>query len=233
VLEAQDIHTYYDSSYILRGVSLQVKTGEIVALLGRNGAGKTTTLKSIMGILVPRKGSLIYKGQEIKGLRPFQIARKGIGYVPEDRRIYPDFTVRENLEVVSRHLRRETRWKSSEEIFTLFPELREIEARLGYQLSGGESQMLTIARTLLTNPEVLLLDEPSEGLAPLVVARLLDAIKVLKTQGLGILLSEQNSRFAAKVADRVYILDEGKILFEGTCREFVQSEEVAQKYLLV
>ena len=233
MLEIKDIHTYYDSSYILRGVSLEVQAPEIVALLGRNGAGKTTTLKSIMGILVPRKGSVTYKGEQIKGLRPFQIARKGIGYVPEDRRIYPDFTVRENLEVVSRHLRRETRWKSIEAVFDLFPELRGLEARLGYQLSGGESQIVTICRTLLTNPEVLLLDEPSEGLAPLIIIRLLDAIKALKTQRLSILLSEQNSRFVTKVADRVYILDEGKIVFQGTCKDFVESEEAAQKYLLV
>jgi len=232
MLEIRDIHTYYDSSYILRGVSLEVKKQEIVALLGRNGAGKSTTLKSIMGIVVPRKGIVKYNGQEIRGLKPFKIARMGIGYVPEDRRTYADFTVRENLQVVYREPEGRNRW-NYDEVFSLFPELKDIQKRVGHQLSGGLNQMLTIARTLVTNPEVLLLDEPSEGLAPLVAKRLGEAIVAMKDQGLSILLSEQNSRFAAKVANRVYILDEGKIVFQGTREDFVQNDELARRYLLV
>jgi branched-chain amino acid transport system ATP-binding protein len=232
MLEIKNIHTYYDSSYILRGVSVEVKKEEIVALLGRNGAGKSTTLKSVMGIVVPKEGIVKYNGQEISGSKPFKIARLGIGYVPEDRRTYADFTVRENLQVVYREPEGRTKW-GIDEVFSLFPELKDIQKRLGHQLSGGLNQMLTIARTLVTNPNVLLLDEPSEGLAPLVVKRLAEAIMTMRDEGLSILLSEQNSRFATKVANRVYILDEGKIVFAGTREDFVNDDELAQKYLLV
>ena len=156
----------------------------------------------------------------------------GIAYVPEDRRIYPDFTVKENLEVALCQSRGQTGWSHSK-VFTLFPALEKIQGRLGHQLSGGEAQMLTIARGLLTNPELLLLDEASEGLAPLVVANLFEAIKEMRSQGLSILMSEQNSRFASKIADKVYILDSTKVVFEGTCAEFVQDEQMARRYLLV
>jgi branched-chain amino acid transport system ATP-binding protein len=232
MLEVQEIHTYYGSSYVLQGVSLMVGLGEIVCILGRNGAGKTTTLKSIMGILTPRRGSVKYNGREIKGLRPFKIARMGIEYVPEDKRIYPDFTVRENLEVVPRNLQREAQWGFNE-VFTLFPQLKMIQKRLGGQLSGGEKQMLTIARALVGNPELLLLDEPCEGLAPMVVASLLEAVKKIRSQGVTVLLTEQNVHFCIKLSDRVYILDEGKVVFEGTSKDFLQHEDLAKKYLLV
>jgi branched-chain amino acid transport system ATP-binding protein len=232
MLVVDDIHTYYDTSYVLRGVSLRLSAGETVALLGRNGAGKTTTLKSIMGIVPPRKGSIMYKGQEIKGLKPYRIARLGIGYVPEDRRIYADFTVKENLEVVFRDRRGGSRW-TLDKVFALFPELVRLKERMGYQLSGGEAQMLTLGRTLLTNPDILLLDEPSEGLAPIVVRRLTEAMKELKNQGESILVSEQNSRFAIRVADRVCILNQGQVVFDGSCRDFLQDEELARKHLLI
>jgi branched-chain amino acid transport system ATP-binding protein len=232
MLTVSDIHTYYDTSYVLMGVSLLVSEGETVALLGRNGAGKTTTLKSIMGIVPPRSGRIVYKGKEITGLKPYRIARLGIGYVPEDRRIYPDFTVKENLEVVFRNLRGNTKWTIGK-VSELFPELVRLQRRMGYQLSGGEAQMLTIGRTLLTNPDILLLDEPSEGLAPIVVNRLRDAVKELKTKGESILISEQNSRFAIKVADRVCLLNQGQVVFEGSCEAFLEDIELARKYLLV
>lgn len=232
MLEVRDMHAYYGSAHILAGVSLHIEKGEIVALVGRNGAGKTTTLKSIMGIVVPKKGSVRYKGREITGLKTFHIARMGIAYVPEDRRVYADFTVRENLEVAFRESGGKTGWGYSE-VFALFPALKMLRGRLGHQLSGGEAQMLTIARALVTNPELLLLDEASEGLAPLVVASLTEAIGEMRDQGLSILVSEQNSRFAAKVADRIYILDSAKVVFEGSCAEFAQDEEMARRYLLV
>ena len=230
MLTVNDIHTYYDTSYILMGVSFHVSAGETVALLGRNGAGKTTTQKSIMGIVPPKSGSIIYKGKEIAGLKPYRIARMGIGFVPEDRRIYPDFTVKENLEVVLG--KRATKWNIIK-IFELFPELTRLEGRMGYQLSGGEAQMLTIGRTLLTNPDILLLDEPSEGLAPLVVNRLSDVIRKLKSQRESILMSEQNSRFAMKVADRVCLLDQGKVVFDGTCEAFMEDTDLTEKHLLI
>lgn len=230
MLTVHDIHTYYDTSYILMGISFHVPAGETVALLGRNGAGKTTTQKSIMGIVPPKRGSIIYKGKEIAGMKPYRIARMGIGFVPEDRRIYPDFTVKENLEVVLG--KGTTKWNIIK-IFELFPELTRIQRRMGYQLSGGEAQMLTIGRTLLTNPDILLLDEPSEGLAPLVVNKLADVIQELKSQKESILMSEQNSRFAMKVADQVCLLDQGKVVFEGSCEAFLQDTDLTKKHLLI
>jgi branched-chain amino acid transport system ATP-binding protein len=231
MLTVSDIHTYYDTSYVLMGVSLLVSEAETVALLGRNGAGKTTTLKSIMGIVPPRRGSVTYKGHELIGLKPYRIARLGIGYVPEDRRIYADFTVKENLEVVFRNIRGDAKW-SVDKVFDLFPELTRIQRRMGYQLSGGEAQMLTIGRTLLTNPHILLLDEPSEGLAPIVVSRLMEAIRKLKNNGESILISEQNSRFAINVADRVCLLNQGQVVFEGSCTAFLEDSELARRHLL-
>jgi branched-chain amino acid transport system ATP-binding protein len=232
VLEVKDIHTYYGSSYILQGVSLTVSKEEVACLLGRNGAGKSTTLKTIMGIVSPREGMILFKGEEIRGLKPFQIAWKGVGYVSEDRRIYPDFSVRENLEIVPHRKDEGMQW-GLRESFTLFPQLKLIERRLGKQLSGGEQQMLTIARTLMGNPELVLLDEPSQGLAPIMVTTLIEAIKKMRSLGITLLMSEQNIHLAIKVASRVYILDNGRVVFESSIDDFVKNEAIARKYLLV
>ena len=232
MLEVKDIHTYYGSSYVLRGISLRVEKEEIACLLGRNGAGKTTTIKSIMGILPLEKGSVEFNGQQLRGLRPFKVAKMGVGYVPEDRRIYPDFTVRENLEIVPHGLGGKTKM-SLNEIFDFFPDLKVLEKRLGCQLSGGQLQMLAIARALMGNPELILLDEPTEGLAPLVVGALLESIEKLRKKGTSVLLAEQNARAAIKVSSKVYILNEGIIAFEGTTNEFLENPDLVKRHLLV
>lgn len=231
MLKVFDIHTYYGSSHILEGISLEVREGETVCLLGRNGAGKTTTMKSIMGIVRPAKGTIRFKDDEIRGKEPYEIARLGIGYVPEDRRIFPQFTVEENLRIAAR--KRMGRGWDMQKIFELFPHLERMKGRLGCQLSGGEQQVLTIARTLMGNPDLLLLDEPSEGLAPLVVMALRDAVNEIKNQGLSILLSEQNVRFSMKVSDRAYIIDDGRIIFQGTFEDLLASEENLRRYLVI
>ena len=198
-LKLENLHSYYGTSHILQGISLQINRGELVYLLGRNGAGKTTTMKSIMGIVRPKDGSITYEGIPITRMKPFSIAKLGIGYVPEDARIYPEFTVMENL-IIGRKSQCEGGW-NIETVIGLFPKLEELKKRMGNQLSGGERQMLTIARTLMGNPSLLLLDEPSQGLAPLVVSSLAEALLDLKEGGLSILLSEQNARFARKLAE--------------------------------
>ena len=213
ILEARDIHTAYGLSRVLFGVSLEVTAGECVCLLGRNGVGKTTTLRTIIGLSPPSAGRILWKGVDITGWPPFRVARAGIGFVPEDRRIFADLTVWENLDV-ARGGTRAGGW-SIERVFDLFPALRELTGRQGGFLSGGEQQMLTIARTLMGNPELLLLDEPSEGLAPLVVDHLRDQIDRLKREGLTILLAEQNVEFSLALADRVYVLEKGSIRFTG------------------
>jgi branched-chain amino acid transport system ATP-binding protein len=214
---------------VLFGVSLEVGRGECVCLLGRNGVGKTTTMRSIIGLTPPRRGRVVWKGREVTGRPPYQIARAGIGFIPEDRRIFADLTVWENLNVASRG-GRNGGW-TVERVFSLFPKLRELVDRQGGFLSGGEQQMLTIARTLMGNPELLLLDEPSEGLAPLVVDHLKEQIARLKQDGLTILLAEQNVRFSLDLADRVYILEKGHIRFEGTAREVRDNDTIRQQYL--
>jgi branched-chain amino acid transport system ATP-binding protein len=234
VLDVQEIHSYYGSSYILQGISLRVNEGEVVSLIGRNGVGKTTALKSIMGIVRPARGSIKYKGVEISHLKTFQIARLGIGYVPEDRRIYPELTVRENLEIPQVGLSsRGKRW-NFEKVFELFPHLKGIEERrIGSNLSGGEQQMLSIARTLMGNPEFILLDEPSEGLAPVVVSMLASAVNEIRKEGVSILVSEQNMRFAMKTTTRAYVIDGGRIFFEGTIEDLQKNEEMMRKHLAV
>jgi branched-chain amino acid transport system ATP-binding protein len=229
VLQVEDIYTAYGLSQVLFGVSLEVGRGECVCLLGRNGVGKTTTMRSIIGLTPPRRGRVIWKGREITGRPPYQIARAGIGFIPEDRRIFADLTVWENLDVASRG-GRNSGW-TVERVFSLFPKLRELVDRQGGFLSGGEQQMLTIARTLMGNPELLLLDEPSEGLAPLVVDHLKEQIARLKQDGLTILLAEQNVRFSLDLADRVYILEKGHIRFEGTAREVRDNDAIRHQYL--
>jgi branched-chain amino acid transport system ATP-binding protein len=210
-------------------VSLRVAPGECVCLLGRNGVGKTTTMRSIMGLTPPASGRVVWKGRDITRVAPFRAAGLGIGFVPEDRRIFADLTVWENLDVAERRTR--TGRFTAERVFDLFPALRQLRDRPGGFLSGGEQQMLTIARTLMGNPELLLLDEPSEGLAPLVVDHLQEQIGRLKSDGLTILLAEQNVGFSLNLADRVYVLEKGRIRYEGSSREFRENDSIRQQYL--
>jgi branched-chain amino acid transport system ATP-binding protein len=214
LLELRDVHTAYGLSRVLFGVSLEVARGECVCLLGRNGVGKTTTMRSIMGLTPPASGAILWRGQLITGWAPHRVARAGIGFVPEDRRIFAELTTWENLDVAQRVARRPGPW-TVDTVCDLFPKLRELKYRQGGFLSGGEQQMLTIARTLMGNPELLLLDEPSEGLAPLVVDQLLDRIGALKRRGLTILLAEQGVAFSLALADRVYVLEKGAVRFSG------------------
>ncbi len=233
MLEVADLDAYYGPSHILFGVRLWAAPGEVVALLGRNGAGKSTTLKAIMGLLPPAAGRVVFRGEDLAGEPPHVICRKGVGFVPEDRRIFPDLTVRENLEVGWKPGRDGKSRSSAERVFELFPALRTLEQRRGDALSGGEQQMLAIARTLMGNPALLLLDEPSEGLAPLVVQAMAEHILRLKQEGMTVLLSEQNLHFATRVSDRVYILEKGRIQYEGSMAELAASDTVRRKYLMV
>jgi branched-chain amino acid transport system ATP-binding protein len=230
IIEVKEIHTYYGTSHILFGISMEVEEGETVCLLGRNGAGKTTTLRSIIGLTPPRSGSIQFKGEEIVGEAPYIISRQGIGFVPEDRRIFPSLTVREQLEVARKP--GVGNWRV-EKVYELFPHLRRLEKHMGNQLSGGEQQMLTIARTLMGNPELLLLDEPSEGLAPLVVDDLMEQIRKLKKEKIALLLSEMGLGFAIELSDRAYVIDKGQIQWSGTCSELKKDEELKGKYLAI
>jgi branched-chain amino acid transport system ATP-binding protein len=229
VLRVEDLHTSYGLSRVLFGVSLEVAPGECVCLLGRNGVGKTTTMRSIMGLTPSARGRVLWRGRDIRGRAPHEVARLGIGFVPEDRRIFSELTVWENLDVAARG-RRDGGW-TVERVYELFPALRELRDRQGGFLSGGEQQMLTIGRTLMGNPELLLLDEPSEGLAPLVVEHLEEQIGRLKGEGLTILLAEQNVSFSLDLADRVYVLEKGQVRYQGTAREFREDERVRHQYL--
>jgi branched-chain amino acid transport system ATP-binding protein len=237
LLEVRDIHTAYGLSRVLFGVSIDVAAGECVCLLGRNGVGKSTTMRSIMGLTPPQSGRVMFKGRDITGWEPYRVSRAGIGFVPEDRRIFADLTVWENLDVAQRS-RAASRpdaeppiqW-TIERVFDLFPTLRQLTARNGGYLSGGEQQMLTIARTLMGNPELLLLDEPSEGLAPLVVDHLGEQIARLKAAGLTILLAEQNTEFSLRLADRVYVLEKGAIRFSGAASALRDNEALRHELL--
>ena len=232
ILDVQDIYTSYGLSQILFGVSINVDEGECVALLGRNGVGKTTTLRSIMGLTAPRQGTVLYKGDDITGKATFRIAKMAVGFVPEERRIFPDLTVLENLEVArkapaSPHAEIWT----IQRVYEIFPILKALSGRKGGFLSGGEQQMLTVGRTLMGNPDLLLLDEPSEGLAPLVVRDLSEQIQRLKDEGMTILLCEQNAKFATGLSNRAYILEKGQVRFGGTIQELHDNEEVREQYL--
>ena len=229
MLDVRDIHTYYGLSHILFGVSLTVAKGEVVGLLGRNGAGKSTTMRSIMALTPPKEGKITFNGEEITGQKPHILFQKGIGYVPDDRRVFADLTVDDNLEIV---YRRGNEW-NKDRVYALFPALKEIQTRRAGNLSGGEQQMLTIARALMGSPELLLLDEPTEGLAPLIVRDLEQQILRLKDTGISILVSEQNIKSALKIIDRAYVIDNGRIRFEGSVAELEASEEVKKKYLMV
>jgi branched-chain amino acid transport system ATP-binding protein len=234
MLEVSAINTYYGTSHILSDVSLAVNRGEIVCLLGRNGAGKTTTMRSIMGLSVPKNGSVRFNGEELRGRPPYYIARQGIGYVPDNRLIFPDLTVLQNLElgIKAPHDSRTRQW-TLEQIYDLFPILADRKHQSGVTLSGGEQQMLTVARTLMGNPELLLLDEPVEGLAPLVVKELGKQILKIKEMGQTILFAEQNVNFATLTADRAYVIDRGRIRYQGSIAELSADEEIKRKFLMI
>jgi branched-chain amino acid transport system ATP-binding protein len=232
ILEVQDLYTSYGLSQILFGISIHVDEGECVSLLGRNGVGKTTTLRSIMGLTPPRRGAVRFRDKDITGHPPYRIARLGVGFVPEERRIFPDLSVRENLEVgrkaaATSHA---TEW-TVEHVYDIFPVLAKLNDRKGGYLSGGEQQMLTVGRTLMGNPDLILLDEPSEGLAPLVVRDLSAQIQQLKESGITILLCEQNAKFAINLSDRAYILEKGQVRFSGTIEELQGNDDIRQQYL--
>jgi len=231
MLEIENINAYYGDSHILHGVSLSVGEGEIVCLLGRNGAGKTTTILTVMGYLQPRPGRIRYRNRDIAGLPPYEVARLGFGFVPQERGIFPSLTVRENLTVFARSGGKGF-W-TLQRIFDLFPVLRARERNLGFQLSGGEQQMLSIARALMLNPAMLLLDEPSEGLAPMIVQQIIEVLARLKQEGLAILLVEQSLRTAFAVGDRHHVLNKGEICFSGSAAELGNNEFVLRNYLSV
>jgi branched-chain amino acid transport system ATP-binding protein len=229
MLDVKNIHTYYGLSHILFDVSLSVSQGEAVGLLGRNGAGKSTTMRSIMGLTPPKEGAVTFNGENVTGRKPFLLFRRGIGYVPDDRRVFADLSVDDNLEIV---YSRSPQW-TKERVYDLFPALGLIRARRAGNLSGGEQQMLTIGRALMGGPDLLLLDEPTEGLAPLIVRDLEHQIVRLKEAGISILLSEQNIRSALRMIDRAYVIDNGRIRFHGSRDELEANEEVKKKYLMV
>lgn len=233
LLEVRGLETAYGDSQVLFGLSITVERGEVVALLGRNGAGKTTTLSSIMGLVRPRGGSIRFDGAEIQGLEPFEACRAGLGFVPENCRLFGGLTVAENFEAARRPARSgESRW-TVDEVLDLFPDVSNFMGQRAGSLSGGQQRMVAIARTLLGNPTLLLLDEPSEGLAPLVVDAILQRLKKLKAAGTTVLVSEQNLRFATELADRVSIIERGEIRYEGTPAELGAHPEVREKYLMV
>ncbi|MCX5917902.1 MAG: ABC transporter ATP-binding protein [Deltaproteobacteria bacterium] len=233
ILEVKEIITRYGQSQVLHGVSLEVGEGEVVALLGRNGVGKTTTFRSIMGLTPPRSGSIRLKGVELGGKKSYEIARLGVGYVPDDRRIFPDLTAEENLEMARRLAKKSGGPWTLARVYQTFPVLEGLKASKGTTLSGGEQKMLAIGRGLMKNPEILLLDEPSEGLAPLVVRNLTEIILQIQKSGVTLLLADQNIKFCRKVAGRGYIMEKGLIQYKGTMDEIWQNEEIVRKYLAV
>lgn len=233
ILEVDEIQTYYGTSHVLFGVSLVIQEGEVVSILGRNGAGKTTTLRSIMGLTPPRSGGIKFKDKEVAGKAPDFIARLGMGFVPDGRIIFPDLTVRENLDIAVKKSNSGQQSWSVEKVYKLFPKLQQLETHMGAHLSGGEAQMLTIARTLMGNPDLLLLDEPVEGLAPLVVAALKEQVHHLKKEKMTILMCEQNIKFATDLSDRVCVMDKGGIRFQGTITELSENDEIKKRYLTV
>ncbi len=233
ILDVRDVHTFYGTSHILFGVSLNVSQGETVCLLGRNGAGKSTTLRSIMGLTPPASGSIAYDGVELIGKPPYAIAKLGVGFVPDDRGIFADLTVHENLEIAETRRRPNGDAWTLERLYSAFPMLQGLRARRGEHLSGGEQRLLSVARALLTHPRLLIFDEPAEGLSPLVVRAVREWILRLKQSGISILLSEQNVRFAIEVSDRAYVIDKGVIRHQGTVEELRANEEIRKRYLMV
>lgn len=233
ILEVQEIITSYGQSQVLHGISLYVQEGEVVSLLGRNGVGKTTTFRSIMGLTPPRWGSIKLKGVELIGKQPFEIARLGIGYVPDDRRIFPDLTTEENLEMARRLAKKSSGQWNLVKVYNLFPVLERLRHSKGTCLSGGEQKMLAIGRALMKNPELILLDEPAEGLAPLIVKNLIEVIHEIQKSQVTILLADQNLKFCRRVAQRGYIFEKGLIQYEGSIESIWQNEEIVRKFLAV
>jgi len=233
-LELQGVNTHYGSSHILFGIDLAVSEGQVVCLLGRNGAGKTTTMRTIMGLVRASAGRIVFNGDDLVGQEPYEIAQQGIGFVPDDRVIFPDLTVRENLEVAQRKGLGAAKFDwSIDKVYDLFPVLKPLDRQLGAYLSGGEQQMLTVGRTLMGNPLLLLLDEPVEGVAPIVVQELGEKIKALKFMGLKILMAEQNLHFANQISDYAYVIEKGHIRFHGTMSDLAANKSVKQKYLMI
>jgi len=232
-LSVKGLSAWYGRAQILFDVSLQADRGEVVALMGRNGAGKSTTFRSIMGLMERTQGDVAFAGRSLRGLESFQIARLGLGYVPEDRRIFGDLTVMENLEVGRQPPRNHTPVWTPDKLFRIFPNLGEMPRRPGGRMSGGEQQMLTVARTLMGNPYLVMLDEPSEGIAPKIVEDMANMILALKREGLSVLLSEQNLHFARLVSDRAYVLERGQVRYEGKMADLMQNESVKREYLSV
>jgi len=236
ILELKDVNTFYEKSHVLQEVSMEVDEGEVVGLLGRNGVGKSTTLKGISGVVVPRSGSIRFKGKDIVGMRPHQITRIGIGYVPEDRRIFPNLTVRQNLLLGIKPGQKENMDKggwSIDRAYELFSQLKKRDGHKGGNLSGGEQQMLTIVRTLMGNPELLLLDEPTEGLAPMLVEAVSKVIQEIHQAGISILLVEQSLEVVLDLTSRAYVMGKGQIVFAGTSQELADNHEVRERYLEV
>ena len=233
LLAVKDVHAFYGRAHILHGVSLEARAGEVVALLGRNGAGKSTAMKAIMGLVPPARGEVSFAGTRIERLAPYRNARLGLGYVPEERRIFTELSVMENLEVGRQATRDGAPSWTEDKLFALFPNLARMRERPGGRMSGGEQQMLTIARTLMGNPRCVLLDEPSEGLAPIIVEQMAHSIRALKAEGLSVLLSEQNLHFSQAVADRAYIIEKGQIRFGGSMEELAANDSLREQYLSV
>jgi branched-chain amino acid transport system ATP-binding protein len=236
MIEVKDIHSCYGKSRVLHGVSFALKEGELVCLLGRNGVGKSTTLKSIMGMVPPVQGSILFEGQELIGRQPYQIARLGVGYVPEERRIFRSLTVHENLLIGLKKSQHGASARDSwtvDRVYEIFPRLKERRSNKGIHLSGGEQQMLTVARTLMGNPKVILVDEPTEGLAPVIVKDVLEMLSTVRQSGVAVLMVEQNFKAAIKVADRFYIMSKGQIVFSGDMVALLAAEEVRRNYLEV
>ncbi|MBT9234229.1 ABC transporter ATP-binding protein [Pseudomonas inefficax] len=227
MLNVDSIHSYYDKSHVLEGVSLKVEAGELVTLLGRNGAGKTTTLRSILGIVRPRQGQISFNGQQLVGREIFDIARLGIALVPEHRGIFRQLSVEENLRIAAR---KDSRWQL-EDVYSMFPRLKERRRNGGFALSGGEQQMLAIARALLNGPKLLILDEPTEGLAPVIVDELVKILRRIKDEGLSILLVEQNLMVCDALADRHYVLEQGRVAYQGSAAQFREDPSVKNRYL--
>jgi branched-chain amino acid transport system ATP-binding protein len=231
MLDVNEIHTYYGDSHVLRGISLKVKRGEVTSILGRNGAGKTTTVLTVMGYLKPRRGQVVYGGKDISSLPSHRISRMGIGFVPQERGVFPSLSVEENLTVAAR-AGRDGRW-TLEKIYQLFPRLKERKDNRGFQLSGGEQQMVSIARALMLNPSVIILDEPSEGLAPLIVDEIVEILKRVKSEGMAILLIEQNLSVALDLGDQHYVLSKGEVCFTGNSDSLRNNDSVLRDHLSV
>lgn len=232
ILTVESINTFYGKSHILQDVSFEVQQGEAVSLLGRNGVGKTTTLRSIMGLTPPRSGSIAFQEQEVIGLPPFKIAKTGIAYMPDDLRIFPDLTCEENLEIARRLSKRSGYW-TRRKVEELFPILGERRRQMGLNMSGGEKKMLSLGRALMANPDLILMDEPSEGLAPLVVNNLVEVIQNIRGQGVTLLMADQNLKFCRRVSDRGYIIEKGRIVHADTIEKIWKDEDVIRKYLVL